>query len=231
MRHYRKFSLILIIMSSILTSSASAGIKQIPPTTKAVSGLEDEFIQAPTIGYLAYGNQDTLRLFQYKSGWLDPKKEIEKAVDHMHLISGGMPKNTALNNIKDDPRYQLLFILSERYPNLVVYRIGVEVPPELEINFRYDGALNFHFTNAKGKKVEVPDSGVLIPLEYLPIQHWTDSRNGLATLSSDSNKGKPNGYPNIIFVLMPRVANNHKVEKVTATTQLDLSGHAAMALK
>ncbi len=225
----KKLCILLII--SLLPSVVLAGTKQIPPTTKTISGLEDEFVQAPTLGYFTYGDQDSLRLFQYKTGWADPKEIIEQTVNRMHLESGGMPKDIALSFLKEDPRYQMLFILSEKYPNLVIYRIGVEVPPELEINFHYDGALNFHFTNAKGKKVEVPDSGIIIPLEFLPIQHWTDSRNGLAILTSNSNQGKPSGSPNIIFALLPRVAKNHKVEKVTATTRLDFSGHAALALK
>lgn len=215
---------IVILTPACSSVAGNSPVRTIPEARSTVTGLKAEFLNSPILCQAVYNGQDELDLFQYKEGWLDPREAINKSADRLHQESGGMPKQTILYNMRQMDKYKLLFLLDSQ--DLVVYRVGVDVPPELMINFNQPGALTLTMTSQ-----EVADHGIIVPSDFSPISNWADSRRQVATLSRGSNDGKPAGWPNIIFVLMPRSSYGQRVTKVTTSAHVTFSGHAALALK
>ncbi len=228
MRKYFPLGILLLLVVSLSACATVAGnspVRRIPESQATITGLKPEFANAPVIHQAVYNGTDQLDFFQYKEGWLDPAKMIRDIAEKRHQQSGGMPVETVLFNLRRMPKYHLLFQLADE--GLVVYRIGVDVPPNLSVNFASRGALTFSLASDK----EVRDIGIIVPQDFSPISDWHDSRRRVAVLSKDSNNGKPAGFPNILFVLMPKSSYGQRVVKVTPNGSMSFSGHASLALK
>jgi len=211
MRKYFLLGTILLLMLSIsacsTTGSRFAATRQL------------------SIHQAAYNDSTKLDFFQYKEGWLDPQTVILAEANRMSQQSGGMPVETVRAIMPDMPRYKIFFYLAKQ--NVVVYRIGIDMPSDLLLKFSSRGSLTFNLASGK----EVPDLGIIVPQDFSPISDWHDSRRQVAVLSKNSNNGKPAGMPNVIFVLMPKSVYGQRVVKVTPNKSMSFSGQASFALK
>lgn len=228
MKKLTQLSILLLSLTLVSACASVAGnypVRQLPESRSTVTGLKPEFQNSPVVMTALYNGSDQLSFFQYKEGWLDPQAAIKQSAESLHQQSGGMPVEKVLLSMRQMPKYKLLFQLAEE--GLVVYRLGVDLPPELLVNFQSAGALSLVFSGEN----QVPSRGIIVPQQFSPIEDWADSRRQVATLSSSSNEGKPAGWPHIVFVLMPRSSYGQRVVKVTANEGMSFSGHAALALK
>lgn len=216
MRKYFLLGTVLMLILSISACSTTGG---------RFSAQQIAESRSTVIHQAVYNGTNKVDFFQYKEGWLDPDDMIRKEANRMHEGSGGMPLETVLLTMRNMERYRLFFQLADQ--DLVVYRIGVDVPPDLLINFTSLGALTFTMASNQ----EVKDIGIVVPQDFSPISNWHDSRRRVAVLSKDSNRGKPAGVPNIIFVLMPKSSYGQRVVKVTPNKSMSFSGQASLVLK
>ncbi len=206
--------------------------KSVPEPRSTVTGLDSDFSDARVLYTAIYNGRDELNFLEYISvnhpetkGWLDPQQTITRIVDKLHRDSGGMPEGTILQQMRTMDRYKLLFYLAE--DNLVVYQIALDVPEELTVNFAKPGALALTL----GSGQVVADLGIIVPSDFSPITNWADSRRHKAVLSRSSNDGRPAGWPNIIFVLMPHTSYGQRVVKVTPSSLFSFGGRAALVLE
>lgn len=110
-------------------------------------------------------------------------------------------------------------------PNIVVYRLGINIPDNVKIGFNGVGALRFTLRRPDGQIIETTDMGIICILKHKPADSWKDTRLGPVLMDNHFNKGAPADIPNVVIVCLPRAYFGMTVVNVTATDKMVVEDH------
>jgi thiol-disulfide isomerase/thioredoxin len=114
-------------------------------------------------------------------------------------------------------------------PNIVVYRLGINIPDNVKISLKGVGALRFTLRRPDGQIIEATDIGIICILKHKPADSWKDTRLGPVLMDNHFNKGAPADIPNVVVVCLPRAYFGMEVVNVTATEKMVVEDHRVKA--
>lgn len=108
---------------------------------------------------------------------------------------------------------------------VIVYRLGVYIPDQVDLLFNGVGALIFTIRGGDGSEIQVPDIGIICIKKHRPSDDWKDTRDGPVRMDNKFNKGASPDLPNVVLVRLPSSYFGMEVLRVTTTDKLVVEDH------
>lgn len=183
----------------------------------------------PAVTFTSINEVDVITFSTMNSGWLDPMakfdeefgKMVKSAQEQNSYTLTDEERNRARQMVAGKPRFKLMSELSTQN-NLVIYRLGIFMPDDVQLKLDGRGSLSFELEFPDGQRASITDQGIICPYKSIPIDKWADTRNGLVTFTSAFNQGRPGDWPNTVFVRLPRSVLGFRVTKVTLTDRAEI---------
>lgn len=171
----------------------------------------------------------------YNESWTNPIKNLEPQIaqaiqmaerqkgrklrreERSNLISESIETLTKIDSVK------LSATLARE--QVIVYRLGLDIPDQVDLLFNGLGALIFTIRGGNGSEIQVPDIGIICILKHNPADRWEDTRNGPVRMNNRFNKGAPADLPNVVLVRLPASYFGMEVLRVSTTDKLVVEDH------
>lgn len=108
---------------------------------------------------------------------------------------------------------------------VIVYKLGLEIPDQVDLLFNGPGVLVFTVRGGDGSEIQVPDIGIICIKKHRPSDDWEDTRNGPVRMNNKFNRGASPDLPNVVLVRLPSSYFGMEVLRVTTTDKLVVEDH------
>lgn len=174
----------------------------------------------------------------YEKSWDDPSKNFEQDLNKtVKEVENRLSRRLTREEV-EDIRTEMLkrFAASGNRGltahlvklNYVVYRLGIQIPDDVNLRFDGPGALKLVLRGGDGQPLQVLDAGIILIKKHKPADDWIDTRNsGLVLMNNRFNKGAPPELPNVVLVCLPRAYYELPVISVEPTDKFGIEDHRA----
>lgn len=167
------------------------------------------------------------------SGWGDPQEwYAERVKDLVEMYTDrGFPRSSELEDmirqlmtgvdpsgkpISKKPNPDVLLSKLIAFPDLVVYRLAIDMPSDYKIAFPRAGSLQFALQEPDSSRVTIRDSGIICFLEKRGRDPLRNTRNGAVLFDDSFSRDDSDISPQkVIWVLLSREYLGGRVTGVT----------------
>ncbi len=196
-------------------------------TTAAIAGKQ------PAVKFTEINTYNGVTFSATNSGWGDPQewynarlkdlvemyvergfarsKELEDMIRQM--MTGVDPSGKPISK-KPNPDILLSKLIAS--PNLVVYRLAINMPSDYKIAFPRPGSLLFSMQRPDSSRVSIRDSGIMCFLEKRGRDPLRNTRDGAVLYDDGFSQDDSDISPQkVVWALLPRDCLGNKVTSVT----------------
>jgi len=188
--------------------------------------------------FVAISNIGDITFLGYEKSWDDPSQNLQRDLDAaVKEVESRLNRRLTRKEV-GDIRSEMLkrFAASSNRAltahlvklDCVVYRLGIQIPDDVQLRFDGPGALALVLRGGDGQALRVPDAGIILIKKHRPADDWIDTRHGGPVLMDNRfNKGAPPELPNVVLVCLPRAYYGLPVIGVETTDKFGIEDHRA----
>jgi hypothetical protein len=169
----------------------------------AVAWAKPNFVVINSVGEIDFSD--------YEKSWDDPRENLQPDVDvNVKLTESQVGRHLTVDEIEHirEVVIKKAATIKERkltaylanIPRTVVYRLGIQIPDDVDIRLSGPGALMLTFRGGDGKPIQVPDLAIVCILKHNPADKWATTYDGQVLLNNSFNKGAPADLPKVVLV-------------------------------
>ncbi len=172
----------------------------------------------------------------YNESWSDPIKNLQPRLDTVIKIEEKARGRRLRREERTEVIRRHLELIVDEVSSLklsatlareqvIVYRLGLDIPDQVDLLLKGPGALIFTVRGGDGSEIQVPDIGIICILKHNPADSWEDTRAGEVRMNNKFNKGAPADLPNVVLVRLPISFFGMEVLRITTTDKLVVEDH------